>query len=238
MEETEPLRDRAILDGFRRGDRAALAAVYRAHAKDVGRAAALGFSFKAGADVHRFFGYRTPHEQQDAVQEVFVRAFSERGRQGFDGLSPFGAYLRGILKNLVIDDFRKKKAALEVFGGSFSEAGEEDVVDRAAAPVVAADVSLQRKQVGESVRGFLGTLNEREKRFVELRYTKGLGQEDVALRLKVGRSTVRTLEERVRDKLHERLAAEGLVEARPSVLARAKGWLMPAMLVAVGGSHV
>ena len=168
-----------------------------------------------------------------------MRAFSERGRQGYDGLSPYGAYLRGILKNLVVDDFRKRKAALSAFG-VVVDGGDKDAIDDVAAPAASADVTLQKKQVNDSVRGFLSTLNEREKRFVELRYTKGLKQEDVAARMNVGRSTVRTLEERVRGKLHGQLAVDGLVDdaPRPSVLARAKGWFMPAVLVAFGGSHV
>src|SRR4051812_19808322 len=89
----EPLADRATLDRFRAGDRSALTIVYRHHARSVGVAAARGFSFRAGDEVHRFAGYRSPHEQQDAVQEVFARAFSESGRRGYNGITPYGAYL-------------------------------------------------------------------------------------------------------------------------------------------------
>lgn len=231
------LEDRGTLDRFRAGDRAVLAAVYRAHAPEVARLAARGFSFRAGDETHRFSGYREPCEQQDVVQEVFVRAFGERGRLGFDGIHPFGAYLTGILKNVVIDDFRKRKAALTAFGQQASS----EAIEEAAAPSESPEVEAQRRVIGEAVRGFVDHLPEREKRFVALRFHQGLPQEQVAEKMRVGRSTVRTLEERVRRKLHARLRAQGLLEERPaSLVARAWARLAPAVFGAalgLGGAH-
>lgn len=241
MRAPSPLEDRATLDGFRRGDRATLTAVYRAHAPEVAKLAAHGFSFRSADEVHRFFGYREPHEQQDAVQEVFIRAFSERGRQGFDGLRHYGAYLRGILKNLVIDELRKRKSAVTAFG---VRAESSEAVDEAEAPVDSPEVQVHRGVIIDAVRGFVDTLSAHEKRFVALRYTEGLAQQDVATRLRVGRSTVRTLEDRVRGKLHARLRSRGLLEERapPSFLSRAWRRLVPALTIAAfvvvaGGSH-
>jgi RNA polymerase sigma factor (sigma-70 family) len=230
------LTDRATLDRFRAGDRATLAAVYRAHAPEVALLVARGFSFRAGADVHRFFGYRNPHQQQDAVQEVFVRAFSERGRASYDGITPYGAYLRGILKNLVVDEFRKRKSALLAFGS-------EDDADRAEAPGEPADVAVARKKLSDAMVGFVDALPEREKRFVALRYTDGLAQEDVAKRMKVGRSTVRTLEDRVRRRLYDRLQERGLVDAPAPTSRGFFARLLPAVVAllatgaAIGASH-
>jgi len=222
------LEDRATLDRFRAGDRTVLAAVYRAHAPEVARLASRGFSFRAGDETHRFFGYREPHEQQDVVQEVFIRAFGERGRMSFDGIHPFGAYLTGILKNVVIDDFRKRKAALTAFG----KQAESDAIDDAAAPGDSPEIIAQRTVITEAVRGFVDDLPEREKRFVALRFHEGLAQEDVATRMRVGRSTVRTLEDRVRRKLHARLRAKGLLDAeRGSFFERAFARLTPAVLM-------
>jgi RNA polymerase sigma factor (sigma-70 family) len=235
---SEVLEDRATLDRFRAGDRTVLAAVYRAHAPEVARMAARGFSFRSGDEMQRFFGYKEPHEQQDVVQEVFIRAFGERGRTGFDGIHPFGAYLTGILKNVVIDDFRKRKSALRAFGKQ-----TDDGLDQAEAPGDSAEVEVQRGVINEAVRGFVDALPEREKRFVALRFHEGLPQEEVAARMKVGRSTVRTLEARVRTKLHARLRARGLLEEkRTSFMERAWARLAPAILAllafGVGGAHV
>ena len=233
--QTSPLEDRAILDRFRAGDRTTLTVVYRAHAPEVAKLAAHGFSFRAADAVHRFHGYRAPHEQQDAVQEVFIRAFSERGRMGFDGLNPYGAYLRGVLKNLVIDELRKRKSALAAFG---VQADSSEAVEEAEAPADSPEVQVHRGIISDAVRGFVDTLPEREKRFVALRYTDGLAQEDVAARMRVGRSTVRTLEERVRRKLHARLRQRGLLEERAqSFFERAWTRLVPALVVltAIGG---
>lgn len=233
------LEDRATLDRFRAGDRATLASVYRAFSPEIAKLVSYGFSFRAGDEVHRFFGYRAPHEQQDAVQEVFIRAFSERGRIGYDGYSPYGAYLRGILKNLVIDDFRKRRAALKVFGGGGDVTGDD--VEAAEAPGDSPEVEVHRAAVGRAVRTFVTGLPEREKRLVALRFTEGLPQQDVARRMRVGRATVRTLEERVRRKLRASLCDGGLLEQEPEPwVARAWRSLIPAALLltcALGGVH-
>jgi RNA polymerase sigma-70 factor (ECF subfamily) len=199
------LQDRATLERFRAGDRATLSAVYRAHAKDVAVLASRGFSFRSGDAVHRFFGYREPHAQQDAVQEVFIRAFGDRARASYDGITPYPTYLRAILKNLVVDEFRKRSAALEVFAS-------EEEAENAPSPAEPADVEVQRKRVVDFVQGFVQSLPEREKRFVALRYHDGLAQEDVAAKMGVGRSTVRTLEERVRRRLADSLEKKGITD--------------------------
>ena len=49
-----------------------------------------------------------PEEQAlDLVQEVFLRAFDERARLGYDGLRPYRPYLLRIAKNLRIDTARR-----------------------------------------------------------------------------------------------------------------------------------
>ena len=85
--------DRAWVAAFQRGDRDALARVFRAYASQVGRQVRVG---------------RVPeHEVEAVVADVFMKAFSDKARASWDGVRPFGAWLNTMTKNLVIDRGRK-----------------------------------------------------------------------------------------------------------------------------------
>ncbi len=47
-------------------------------------------------------------ELEDLIQEVFVRAFSEKGRLAYDGLRDYEPYICTIARNLLIDRARKQ----------------------------------------------------------------------------------------------------------------------------------
>lgn len=219
--------DRDLLTRFRAGDRAALAAVYRAYSPEIVKLVRTGFSFRSGTDVHRFYGHQQAFEQQDLVQEVFIRAFSESARMSYDGLNPYESYLKGILRNLVIDDARRRRAALKAFGGPGAPLEDPDLARSEADDP---EVLAQRKRVKDAMTGFTETLPVREQRFVELRFVEGLGQEAVAKRLKISRQTVRTLEQRVRKRLHKHLRSRGVLDAGLSGSKAAAG-TMPALLL-------
>src|SRR5574341_691980 len=97
-EAASPLVDRSFLDAFRRGDRAALAAVYEHYVAGVSAILRHGFAFSSGGARTRFHGYRSQFELEDILQEVFSRAFSERARLAWDGLTPYESYLAGIAR--------------------------------------------------------------------------------------------------------------------------------------------
>src|SRR6478672_2492853 len=89
--------DRELLSAFRAGERAALERVYLAYVDDVFRLIAVGFE-------------RNPHEQRSLVQDVFVRAFSDRARLGFDGIRPYRPYLLTIARNVLVDRARAQSS--------------------------------------------------------------------------------------------------------------------------------
>lgn len=87
--------DRALLDGFRRGDRSALGRVFLTYADEVARQVRAA---------------RVPeHDVESVVQDVFMKAFRDAARQSYDGLRPYGAWLNTITRNLVIDRARKER---------------------------------------------------------------------------------------------------------------------------------
>lgn len=106
--------DRDLLDGLGRGDETALADVYRQHSPRVVDALRLGFSFQSSGKRRRFKGFSDPLELESFVQEVFLRAFSERARLAYDGLRPFEPYLLTVARNIVIDELRRRRTAVKI----------------------------------------------------------------------------------------------------------------------------
>src|SRR3954451_9913054 len=93
--------DRLLLDAFRRGDRAALTTVYFHYVDDIAAIVRNGFSIPTSGV--RVRGASDEPTERDLIQEVFARAFAPRARDAYDGIRPYGAYLRRIAKNLRID---------------------------------------------------------------------------------------------------------------------------------------
>ena len=200
-----------VLAAFRRGESAMLTEVYGTHVDDIARMLRSGFSFSSGDTTIRFTGLRSASDQQDLLQETFVRAFSPSARAHYDGTTPFAAYLRGIARHLVIDHLRaQKRAALEPLPGPDGPDGPDGLADA----VDDDDEPIDDDALRQLVATFEGTLPVLEQRFVAVRYGQGLTQMETAARLGVGRSRVRTLEQRVRGRLLETLAKAGYVDAR------------------------
>ena len=121
----------------RAGRPAALQEVYHRYGPDLARYLRHGFSFSSGGRACRYNGARSTFDLEDKLHDAFARAFSERTRLGYDGISPYGQYLRTIARNLIIDDFRKKEHALvdysfqDVPEPAGTDAGAYDFVPRA-----------------------------------------------------------------------------------------------------------
>src|SRR5262245_14968230 len=81
------LKNRDLLDRFRRGEQDALGEVYERYVDEVGMLARRGFTMEAHGHVV-VPGARDVDAEHDLVQETFVKAFAEKARQSFDGLRP------------------------------------------------------------------------------------------------------------------------------------------------------
>jgi hypothetical protein len=80
--------DRALLDAFRRGDRAAMTKVFRHYVDDVARTIRAGVVVNVDGQRTRV-GQRLPeHEVEALVQETFTKAFAPKARESYDGVRP------------------------------------------------------------------------------------------------------------------------------------------------------
>jgi len=193
---------RALLQGFRAGERQALTTVYREHADDIARMLRRGFVFSSAGKKLRFVGYSSGFELHDALHETFRRAFEPRARDGYDGIRPYRPYLRTIARNIVLQTFR----AREVVVLDEQQVAQEHVHTLSGAPANP-EATLAKRQLQARVQGFLATLNPPDRQLLELRFVEGHSQRDVAKQLGLSRQRLRTREAKLRIKLLTHLRA-------------------------------
>jgi len=225
---------RAELRGFRAGDPSALGRVYERHARDVAQLLRHGFDFSSGASRHRFVGFQSTFDLQDALHETFRLAFEPRAREGYDGVRPYGPYVRTIARNVVLARFRRERRIFVPLDDAGAEADgasrSPTLIDDAAAP----DEIVHEQQVVDLIQGFLATCDPEDRELVTLRFEEGCSQRDAAQRLGWGRQRVRTREVKLRRALVAYLrarGAEGLVPGGAAgVLSLGLGLGGPALL--------
>jgi len=198
------LADRALLDAFRRGERAALERVYHAYVDRVFDLVRYGF-FVAGGT--RVAGTAAPGDQREVVHDVFVKAFAERARLAYDGLRPYLPYLLRVARNVLVDRWRRQGAEL---AGVDADVAEIEP-DGAAAPDDSAVEDLHWKALREATQACVTEMDVEMRRFVQHRFEDDLPQREVAARMGITRRRVRTLEDRVLARLRAYLRARGLL---------------------------
>ena len=198
--------DRALLTAFRRGDRAALARVYRLYVQDVGLTLRRGVRVVVDGQIVRV-GTGLPEADVEAlVQETFVRAFQPAAREAFDGLRPFGAWVATIARNVAIDRARaNKKDASTVSLHIVEEIGDDEVDPTWA---------IEAEELDTVVATTIAALPHRERELFRLRFVEGLQQRDVATALGLSVITIRRLDARLRATLLEALQAAGHLGGR------------------------
>jgi RNA polymerase sigma-70 factor, ECF subfamily len=126
------------------GDREAFETLYRTHAPAVAR----------------LVRFRMGTEDEDAVAEVFFRAW--RGLGGYrDTGAPFAAWLYGIARHVAIDELRKRGRAEPT----------DQVPDREVEPMTAELMTL---------RGAIDGLPTEQRQVIELKYLLGMSNDEVA----------------------------------------------------------
>jgi RNA polymerase sigma-70 factor (ECF subfamily) len=193
--------DRALLDQFRAGKPEALGKVYWEYTRKVERLLSAGFEIRSRGT--RVVGAcRRPDDLADLVQDVFLRAFSEKGRRAYDGLRDYGPYLYAIARNVLVDWARARGREIPAPWAELEAALEMTLVADDPAPWAAPETL-------RVVEGYLATLPQDLREVHKLRHEECLSQEQAAKGLGVGRQTLRTLERRLQDGLAAALDAAG-----------------------------
>jgi RNA polymerase sigma factor (sigma-70 family) len=196
----------SLLRGFREGTQEALQEVYRMHADEIARHLRHGFSFSSSGRNHRFVGYASAFELHDVLHETFARAFDPRARARYDGIRPFGPYLKAIARNIVLRTFRTREVL-------FPSVGDETVGRTPDIATHATSISpeqlVAREQIRVLVNEFLEGLTPDEQHLLRLRFIEGKSQRETAALIGLGRQQVRSREEKLRQRLVRYLRSRG-----------------------------
>lgn len=202
--------DRQLLLGFREGVPDALAEVFRQNAELLTR------RLRAAAWRGRGFErLRSELELENAVLEVFARAFEPRARTVYDGVRPFEHFLMGIARNFLLEEARVR----ELSAGINRELEEQ--VERVLMQDAPVDVeqALVDRELEGLLEQFKAALTQEEARMFDLRFTQELGQEDAADKLGLSRIQLRRRELALKKRLLEFLKARGYLRELEST-----GW--------------
>ncbi|NMO21397.1 sigma-70 family RNA polymerase sigma factor [Pyxidicoccus fallax] len=191
---------------FREGTPDVLAAVYREHAEGLARMLRAA-AWRGGVFSH----LKSAMELENTLLETFARAFEPRTRAAYDGTRPYGHFLMGIARNVLLEQTRNRELAVGL--EPFEQKGE--VVEDG--PGLAQ--LLEDREVEALVAGFKDGLNDEERRLFELRFGEGLPQETAASRMGLTRIQVRRREHGIKTRLLGFLQARGYLEGLES-----RGW--------------
>ena len=199
--------DARTLQRFRDGDPQTMSRVYQEHAEPLAK------MLRAMAWRGRGFGQvRGALELENTVLETFARAFEPRTRAAYDGVRPYGSFLVGIARNVLLEQSRQREVAVGL--EPFEEVGEVPEEGTGMAQV------LEDREVEGLLEGFKGELSEEERRLFELRFGEdGVAQEGAAEQLGLTRIQVRRRELGLKTRLLEYLQARGYLEGM-----EVKGW--------------
>lgn len=212
--------DAAWLAAYRRGDADALSRLYERYAPELRDILKKGLVTR-GEQGRVRIQLREADEQEEVVQEVFARVFSETTRRNYQGVAPFFPYLSRICRNVVVDRFHRQRREAQMFRSDVMEtpSGQWSYADRTAAeksgPVAmgqSPERRASRAALADLLSTFLSTLNDEERALLTLYYEDDASQRDAAERLGISRQRVRTVVGRLRRRLLKHLRQHGWIE--------------------------
>jgi RNA polymerase sigma-70 factor (ECF subfamily) len=138
---------------------------------------------------------RSPEDAEEAAQDAFVKLF--RARSQYDGSRELEPWLLRIAGNACRDRLRRRKAAALPLLENSSEVAEAVPDPR--------DSSPDRATVQQSVRLELERLSDRARLPLELKYLRGMTNQQIAEALGISVSNVKVQLARAKDVLQSRL---------------------------------
>lgn len=220
---TERLEEvRELLDGFRRGERSAMARVFRSYADDVARVVRRGVKVDVDG-VKMTVGQSLPeHEVEVIVQETFVKAFQPKARESFDGVRPYAAWLATIARNILVDRARRLRRDAKVL------CSVEDIDQMQDADSIDPTWQLEEAALSKVLAAFEDELDEKDRALFKLRVRERRTHKEAAEALGVTVIVVRRRDVRLRVQLLERLRVAGFLQDAKvtigtSILARKPG---------------
>lgn len=181
--------DRELLEEFRRGTPNALEQVYLHYAPQLYTYLQKGFSFSSQGTWYRVHSILDPVEQENLVQETFIRCFSPKARMQYDGERPYLPYLQRTCQRIFIGQKRLAKRFVEYNPELDSEPEPNEQTQQE---------ELEKQELLSLLKQYLETCDEREQRVFEAIFERNESQKQAAERLEMGRMQVRTSLQKIR----------------------------------------
>lgn len=223
--------DRQLLERFRQGDRQALAEVYKAYAPAIAAFLSRGFSFSSKGRTLRFNGFHQPFDLDNALQETFLRAFSDRARLAYDGLTPYQSYLTAIARNFVLSDFRRREVAMsQVVRGAEGHEKNPEVEDLQRQGASAAssgpampngETAFLKQELMGLYHSFQQDLSAKHLEYFRARFEQRLTQVEAGRKAGLSHMQARTLEKKLRKRFLKFMQARGYLEGYGQMSAAA-----------------
>jgi RNA polymerase sigma factor (sigma-70 family) len=207
--------DRALLEQFRAGQVGALSRVYEEYAPMIAAFLARGFTFASKGRSLQFRGYQKPYDLENALQETFLRAFSESARASYDGLTPYRSYLTAIARNLVISEHRRREVAMSALCRELEGVALEDGAGElplSGTPELTGEAELLQKELTALYRRFVEGLEPAQRGFFVARFEEQRTQVEAGKLSGLSHMQARTLEKKLRTQLLHFLQAQGYLE--------------------------
>lgn len=203
---------------YKRGDREVLHRLYEAYHDDVEQMLRHGFTFTSGGETVRFRGCRRPFRLREMVQDGFIHAFRERVRDNYDPSQAFRPYLMTVIRNHMIDQFRRQQLEGELFVAADAVAEddehEQDVLDRLGDgddDEESPEEDALRRELAGLLQEFIDSLDETDARILQEYMLGDRTQHGMADELGVSRNTVRKHIRMIRRELLGHLKREGFI---------------------------
>lgn len=210
---TRLVEDRALLENFKRGDPAALAEVYREYVRPLYSMLSGGFSFESRSNHLRFKGFAEPWAKEEAVQEIFTRAFTPGARMAYDGIHPYRNYLFTIARNYVVDRLRvtDREIASEL---NFDEPDSDQPlllngINSSSSPP---DEILGSDELAQHCKSFFAALTSEERDLFNARFRDGLSIEETARLIGISEHHVKRGEQKLKKRFFVQMKEHGYFE--------------------------
>jgi len=165
-----------------------------------------------------FRGYRDPSQLDVAIQEGFIHAFRERGRDSYDGSKEYRPFLLTIIRNYTIDQIRKARTEERYFVHigdlGYETEHEHEALERlrVAEPEATPERETLQRELQSTLAAFVESLDEEDSQLVQLHLMGELTQQEMAEHLGESRNDIRKRIRLLRGKLLRHLKREGFIE--------------------------
>jgi RNA polymerase sigma factor (sigma-70 family) len=195
-----------LLGRFRRGESAALTAIYRAYQPRVVRMLSRGTQLRRAGDLRLVPLYVDPDEAPDLLQEIFLKAFSPAGRRGYDDRRAYEPYLLMIARNTMVDWVRGRQRHRPLGGTAIDKLASDGDPVRPPEPWEDPRALSVAERYVAALPPTLAAIHRH-------RFVDGLPQSATARRLGLSRQNLRTLERQLCRGLIQALEADRLQNA-------------------------